>query len=61
MRHIGKLCSEAALNHTRELLVMEVIARCAKLLIRDGLAVLAETRGTIEQPENEQEEIKQVA
>ena len=52
MRHIGKLCSEAALNHTRELLVMEVIARCAKLLIRDGLAVLAETRGTIEQAEN---------
>ena len=48
MRHIGKLCSEAVMNHTRELLVMEVIARCAKLLIRDGLAVLAETRGTIE-------------
>ena len=42
MRHLGKLCSEAALNHTRELLVMEVISRCAKLLIRDGLAVLAE-------------------
>ena len=61
MRHIGKICSEAALNHTRELLVIEVISRCAKLLIRDGLAILAEQRATIDQPENEEEEVKELA
>ena len=53
MRHLGKVCTDAALNHTRELLVIEVISRCAKLLIRDGLSVLAETRATVEQPDNE--------
>ena len=31
------------MNHTREIVVIEVVSRCAKLLIRDGLAVLAET------------------
>ena len=61
MRHLGKVCSEAALNHTRELLVIEVISRCAKLLIRDGLAVLAETRATIDQPDHDTEEVKFVA
>lgn len=61
MRHLGKVCSEAALNHTRELLVIEVISRCAKLLIRDGLAVLAETRVTIDQPDHDTEEVKFVA
>lgn len=53
MRHLGKVCTDAALNHTRELLVIEVISRCAKLLIRDGLSVLAETRATVDQPDNE--------
>ena len=48
MRHLGKVCSDSQLNHTRELLVIEVISRCAKLLIRDGLAVLAETMATVE-------------
>ena len=48
MRHLGRVCSEAALNHTREILVIEVISRCAKLLIRDGLAVLAEQRATLD-------------
>ena len=48
MRHIGKVVAEAQLNHTREFLVIEVISRCAKLLIRDGLGVLAETRATID-------------
>jgi len=28
--------------------VIEVVARCAKLLIRDGLTVLAETSGASE-------------
>ena len=31
------------MNHVRELAVIEVISRCIKLLIRDGLTVLAET------------------
>ena len=43
MRHLGKIGTEAQLNHTRELVVIEIVSRCAKLLIRDGLAVLAET------------------
>ena len=46
MRHLGKICTEAQLNHTRELVVIEVVSRCAKLLIRDGLAVLAETEAS---------------
>jgi len=54
MRHLGKVCSEAALNHTRELLVIEVVSRCAKLLIRDGLAVLAETRVPLDQDGDEE-------
>ena len=61
MRHLGKVCADASLNHTRELLVIEVVSRCAKLLIRDGLAVLAETRATVEQPGNDDEEVKEVA
>ena len=43
MRHLGKVCSEASLNHMRELFVIEIVSRCAKLLIRDGLSVLAES------------------
>lgn len=61
MRHLGKVCSEASLNHTREILVIEVISRCAKLLIRDGLAVLAESKATVEAPDDDQEEVKMVA
>ena len=63
MRHLGRVCAEAALNHTRELLVMEVISRCAKLLIRDGLAVLAEQRPSSNQDhhhEDGDEEVKQL-
>ena len=41
--------------------MIEVISRCAKLLIRDGLAVLAETRATIDQPDHDTEEVKFVA
>ena len=54
MRHLGKVCAEASLNHTRELLVIEVVSRCAKLLIRDGLSVLAETRIPIDQDNGEE-------
>lgn len=63
MRHLGKVCSEASLNHTRETLVIEVISRCAKLLIRDGLATLAEQRATVNMLEDDAsaEEIKEVA
>ena len=43
MRHLGKVCSESSLNHIREMFVIEVVSRCAKLLIRDGLSVLAES------------------
>ena len=46
MRHLGKICTEAQLNHTRELVVIEIVSRCAKLLIRDGLAVLAEAESS---------------
>ena len=42
MRHLGVLSTEARLNHTRELVVMEIIARCAKLLIRRQLANVIE-------------------
>jgi len=43
MRNVGRLAMEAKMNHTKELAVIEVVARCAKLLIRDVLTVLAET------------------
>jgi hypothetical protein len=43
MRDVGRIAMEATMNHTKELAVIEVISRCAKLLIRDGLTVLAET------------------
>ena len=49
MRHLGKICTEASLNHTREMVVIEIVSRCAKLLIRDGLTVLAETEGSPEE------------
>mmetsp|Transcript_10433 Transcript_10433/g.10476 ORF Transcript_10433/g.10476 Transcript_10433/m.10476 type:complete len:190 (-) Transcript_10433:1090-1659(-) len=42
MRHLGKLCTFAQLNHQRKMGVIEVIARCAKVLIRDGLTFLAD-------------------
>ena len=42
MRYIGRLCTQAELNHIRELCVIEVIARSAKLLIKDGLTFLAD-------------------
>ena len=41
--------------------MIEVISRCAKLLIRDGLGVLAETRATVDSPDNDAEEVKEVA
>ena len=43
MRNVGRIAMEAKMNHTKELAVIEVLSRCAKLLIRDGLVVLAET------------------
>jgi hypothetical protein len=43
MRNVGRIALECSMNHTKELAAIEVISRCAKLLIRDGLTVLAET------------------
>ena len=42
MRYLGKICTNAQLNHTREIAVIEIIARASKLLIRDGLVFLSE-------------------
>lgn len=42
MRHLGLVCTKAELNHIRELCVIEVIARSAKLLVKDGLTFLSE-------------------
>ena len=33
LRLLGKICTTALLNHTREIAVTEVVARSAKLLI----------------------------
>ena len=44
MRNVGRLAMEASMNHTKELAVIEVVSRCAKLLIRDGLNVLQEEK-----------------
>ena len=38
MRHLGLISSAVRLNHTKELLVIEIIARCAKRVIRQRLA-----------------------
>ena len=42
LRHLGKICTVSTLNHTREIAVTEVIARSAKILIKDGLTFLSE-------------------
>lgn len=42
MRYLGKICTTAELNHTREIAVIEVITRAAKLLIKEGLVFLSE-------------------
>lgn len=42
MRHLGLVCTKADLNHIRELCVIEVITRSAKLLVKDGLTFLAD-------------------
>ena len=42
MRLLGKICTTAALNHTREIAVTEVVARAAKKLVKDGLVFLSE-------------------
>lgn len=55
MRHLGKICTnvrllnqqysyifQVQLYHIREMAVIEVIARSAKLLIKDGLTFLAD-------------------
>lgn len=42
LRYMGKICTTSTLNHTREIAVIEVIARAAKLLIRDGMVFLSE-------------------
>ena len=40
MRFLGKLAAAVRYNHTRELMVREMIARTVKVLIRDGLSFL---------------------
>jgi len=42
LRLLGKICTTAALNHTREIAVTEVVARAAKKLVKDGLVFLSE-------------------
>lgn len=42
LRYLGKICSHAALNHTREVAVIEIIARASQILIKDGLVFLSE-------------------
>jgi len=42
LRYLGKICINAKLNHTREIVVMEIIARTAQKLIKDGLLYLSE-------------------
>lgn len=42
LRYLGKICTGAGLNHTREIAVIEVISRAAKTLIKDGLIFLSE-------------------
>lgn len=44
MRFLGKLCTNSKFNHIREIAVIEIISRAAKLLIRDGLVFLSEDR-----------------
>ena len=38
IRHLGILCTEAKLNHTREAIVIEVASRCIKRLIRKAIS-----------------------
>ena len=38
MRHLGSVSTQVRLNHTKELIVVEVISRCAKILIRQKVA-----------------------
>ena len=42
-RFLGRIATDSNMNHIRELAVIEILARCSKLLIKDGLAVLADT------------------
>ena len=41
LRMLGKICTTAQLNHTREIAVTEVVARSAKLLMLDGIRFLS--------------------
>jgi hypothetical protein len=38
IRHLGIISSEARLNHTKELVVLEIVSRCAKQVIRQQLS-----------------------
>lgn len=42
MRYLGKLCTEAHMNHIREIAVIEVIARSTKAIVRNALASLSQ-------------------
>ena len=42
LRYLGKICTVSQLNHIREIAVIEIVSRAAKLLIRDGLVFLSE-------------------
>ena len=42
LRYLGKICMNTFFNHTREIAVIEIISRTAKILIKDGLFILSE-------------------
>jgi hypothetical protein len=40
VRYLGRIASEAYYNHVRETGVIEIIARCMKNVIRDGMILM---------------------
>jgi hypothetical protein len=42
LRFLGKICTNSFFNHTREIAVIDIISRAAKLLFKDGLYILSE-------------------
>ena len=37
LRYLGKICTNSFYNHTREISVIDIISRSAKIIIKDGL------------------------
>ena len=42
MRYLGRLTTESKFNHIRELAVIEILSRCIKVLIKDGMTFLSD-------------------